>query len=134
MKKQSYSAGLFILRISFGIMLLLHGITKLLTGVGFIRQSLDGQGIPEFFGYAVYLGEVIGPLLVIIGFRTKIGALLMTANMIVAILLVHASQILTFAESGAWGVEKPALFLFGALALVFTGGGKYAVSRSNWWD
>lgn len=134
MKKQNYSTGLFILRVSFGIMLLLHGISKLSGGVGFIKQNLAGNGIPEFFAYAVYLGEVVGPLMVIIGLRTKIGALLMTVNMIVAILLVHASQIFALTDNGAWAIEKPALFLFGALTLVFSGGGNFAVSRSSWWD
>lgn len=131
---QKENTGLLILRITFGILLLLHGIHKILNGIAGIKDALAGYGIPEIFGYGVYFGEVVGPLLVIVGFRTRIGALLMTINMLVAILLMHAGEILSINDHGAWAVETPALYLFGALALVFTGGGKYAVSGSNRWD
>ena len=131
---QKKNTGLFILRVTFGILLLLHGIHKILNGIGGIKEALAGNGIPAIFGYGVYLGEVVGPLLVIFGYRTKIGALLITANMLVAILLMHSGQILSLNKVGAWAVETPALYLFGALALVFTGGGKYGVSYNNRWD
>lgn len=128
------NTGLLILRVTFGIMLLLHGLSKIKNGVEFIKNSLAGHGLSEIIAFGVFLGEVVGPLMIIIGFRTKIGALLMTINMMVALFLVHANQIFALSVNGGWAVEKPALFLFGAVTLLFTGGGKYAVSSKNWWD
>ncbi len=129
-----YSAGLLILRITFGLLLILHGFNKLLNGIGFIGETMAKHGLPEFLAYAVFLGEIAGPFLIIIGFRTRIGALLIVLNMVAALLLVHYSQLFSLGNSGGWAVELPALYLFGALTLVFTGGGKFAVSSSNWWD
>lgn len=123
--------GILVLRISVGGMLLLHGISKLSNGIGFITGQIEEIGLPGFLGYAVFLGEVLGPLMVIVGFWTRLGAMLMFINMLVAILLVHSSSIFSLTETGAWGIETPALFLFASLTLMLTGGGKYSVSRSS---
>ncbi|MEQ9507733.1 MAG: DoxX family protein, partial [Alloalcanivorax xenomutans] len=55
--------GKLILRLSLGGMLLLHGISKMLHGVGWIAGSLQSMGLPGFFAYGVFIGEVISPLM-----------------------------------------------------------------------
>lgn len=126
--------GLLILRLSLGVLLLLHGIAKVVRGVGSIKGRLADAGLPEFIAYGVYLGEVVAPILLIIGFRTRLAAAVVAINMLVVLFLAHAADIYKLSKSGAWAAELVGLFLFGSIALIFTGGGKYALSTSNRWD
>lgn len=134
MKLDKSSLGLFTLRFSIGILLLFHGISKLSNGIDWIKGILSTKGLPEFIAYGVYLSEVIAPILLILGFRTKIGALLIAINMIFAVSLVHMDKILTLNQGGGWAIELDALFFFGAITLLFTGGGKYTITKNKKWD
>ena len=128
------SLGILILRLSVSILLLLHGINKVIHGTGGIENMLAEKGLPEFIAWGVYLGEVIAPLLVIIGFRTRIFTLIMFVNMLVIMLVFKTDLLFSFAQTGAWELELQGLYLFGSLALFFTGAGKYAVSTGSKWD
>lgn len=134
MQVDKLSLGLLIARLSVGALLLFHGVFKLSSGIDWIKGMLAGIGLPQFFGYGVYVGEIVAPLLLIIGFRTKIGAAIIAFNMLVAVLMVHSSKIGTLNQAGGWSIELDALFFFGAIALFFTGGGNYAVSKNSKWD
>ena len=68
------SAGKLILRIVLGVTILLHGIHKLMGGVDWLDGMLVNEGLPTFFKYGVYVGEVIAPLLLIAGWYSRIGA------------------------------------------------------------
>ena len=128
------SLGILILRLSVSILLLLHGINKVIHGTGGIENMLAEKGLPAFLAWGVYLGEVIAPLLVIIGFRTRIFTLVMFANMLVIMLVFKNDLLFSLAGTGAWELELQGLYLFGSLALFFTGAGKYAVSTGSKWD
>ncbi len=121
--------GKLILRISLAFMMLLHGIAKLQHGVAWISGSLQGMGLPGFFAYGVYIGEIVAPLMVLVGYYTRIGGLLMVGNMVVAIVLAHRGDIFALGQHGGWAIELQAFYLFTALSLVFLGPGKYAVNR-----
>src|SRR3546814_15157272 len=69
-------AGKLVLRLSVGVLMLLHGIHKLLHGVDGIGGMLAGMGLPTVPAYGVYLGAVVGPLLVTLGLYNRLGALL----------------------------------------------------------
>ncbi len=128
------NVGLLIIRISIGLLMLFHGLAKLNGGLGFIQGILESKGLPGFIAYGVIVGEVLAPLAIIVGFRTRIASAIFAFNALVAMLLVHASQIFTMSEQGGWALELLGLYLFGAVALIFTGGGKIAVSSNNKWD
>jgi putative oxidoreductase len=122
--------GKLILRLSTGILMMLHGIAKLLnpaavTGIG--ENLATNFGLPAVVAYAVYLGEVVGPILVILGLFTRFGGALMAINMVVAIILVHMGDVLTLTQNGGWGLELQGMFLFASLAIAFLGSGKFAV-------
>ena len=133
---KSEDLGKLLLRISVGLVLLFHGIAKIQGGVEWIKGPLGQLGLPGFIAYGVYLGEVVGLLMVILGFRARIGAALMVANMVMAIFLAHRNQIFTLKEQGGgWAIELDALILLGALAVFFFGGGKYGIKGGkNAWD
>lgn len=46
--------------------MLFHGIAKLLHGLEGIKGMLASKGLPAFFAYGAYVGEIIAPLLIII--------------------------------------------------------------------
>jgi len=48
--------------------------------------------------------------------------------------LSSAGSIFTMSSMGGWSNELLGLFMFGALALLFTGGGKFALSKKYMWD
>jgi putative oxidoreductase len=126
--------GILIIRLSVGVLMLLHGISKLIHGVGFIEDQVVAAGLPVFVAYGVYVGEVIAPIFIIAGFGTRIASGVFAINCLVAALLVHAADIFTLNPQGGWMMELLGLFFFGAVALVFTGGGKYALSNKYLWD
>lgn len=126
--------GLMILRVTLGMLMLLHGIAKVQNGTGFIEGVFEKNGLPAFLAYLVYLGEIIAPLMLIVGFRTRLASILLGGTMVVVIFTAALDRVGQLTETGAWAIEVQALFFFGALALFFTGGGKYAASTKSKWD
>lgn len=120
--------GLLLLRISTGGLMLFHGVSKLIHGISFLVENMGA------FGYAVYIGEVLAPLLILIGFRTRIATVLLAVTCLVAVATAHSQEIFKISEHGGYALELLGLYFFGALALFFTGAGKYAASKSSQWD
>ncbi|MCF6754735.1 DoxX family protein [Pseudomonas stutzeri] len=123
--------GKLILRLALGVLMLLHGMSKLVNGVDGIVGMVTGLGLPAAVAYGVYLGEVIGPLLVIVGLYTRAGALLIAGNMLFALLLAHRAELFTLAPSGGWALELQAMFLFGAVAVLLLGAGRFSVGGTS---
>jgi putative oxidoreductase len=65
--------------------------------------------------------------MVIIGFYSRLGALLIIGNMIFALVLAHRSQMFTLSSTGGWALELQAFYLFSALAVLFLGSGRPAL-------
>lgn len=131
--RRNLDLGLLVLRLSIGLLMLLHGLAKL-SGLGFIKGMLSEAGLPAFIAYGVYLGEIVAPLLIIVGFRARLATLVYVFNVLTAIFLVHSGDIFTLNQHGGWGIELLGLYLFGALTLFFTGAGKLSISSGNRWD
>ncbi|HCW90831.1 MAG TPA: GntR family transcriptional regulator [Marinobacter sp.] len=121
--------GKLIIRITLGALLLFHGISKLINGVGFIQGVLASHGLPAFLAYGVYIGEVVAPLMVLLGYQTRIGALLIVFNMLVAIALVHSHQLMALKSNGGWLLELQGFFLLSAVAVIFLGPGRYRMKN-----
>jgi putative oxidoreductase len=125
----SDDVGKLLLRLTVGVLVLLHGLAKVTGGVGGIPNMLAGVGLPAALAYGVYIGEVLAPLLVLIGFYSRIAALVIVVNMLFAIGLVHMDDIFRFTNTGGWALELQACFLLMALAIALIGPGRYAVNR-----
>lgn len=123
----SEDTGKLVLRITLAILILLHGISKLQNGIDFISGMVTDVGMPGAFAYLVYIGEVIAPLLVLIGLFTRPAALIIAINMIVAIALVHMAELFTLSDTGGWSLELQGMFLFTAIAISLLGPGRYSV-------
>jgi putative oxidoreductase len=121
--------GKLVLRLALGLLVLLHGIAKIKGGVGFLTPMVQGIGLPPWFAYGVFLGEVLGPILVILGLFTRTGAFLIFANMLFALVLVHRPELFTMGKQGGYALELQAMYLFTAFALIFMTPGRYAISK-----
>jgi putative oxidoreductase len=120
-----------ILRLTVGILVLLHGTAKIINPetLKFIGQNLSDIGLSPLLAYAIYLGEVLGPLMIIFGYYTRVGALLVVINMVFAMLMVHSGQLLQLNSHGGWQLELQGLYLFCALAIMLLGSGRYAIRK-----
>lgn len=127
----SDDAGKLILRAALAAMLLFHGVSKLIGGIGFIGAMLAKAGAPAALGYLVYVGEVIAPLLILVGIFTRPAALVVAVNMIVALLLVHTSQFLTLNATGGWALELQGMYLMSAIAVALLGAGRFSVGGAS---
>lgn len=119
--------GKLIVRLTVGGLMLPHGVAKIFSGLGGVQGMLAGQGLPAYLSYGVYVGEVLAPLLVLVGLYSRLGGLLIAANMVVAIYLAHASQIFSVAKSGGWAIELQMFFLLTGVAVAVLGAGRYSV-------
>ncbi|NML13564.1 DoxX family protein [Azohydromonas caseinilytica] len=127
-------AGKLVLRVVLGVLILLHGISKLINGPGFIMGLLAKSGLPTALAYGVYIGEVVAPLLLIAGLFTRAAALIVVINMLVALGLVHMGQLGQLNKTGGWELELQGMYLFGALAVALLGAGRYSLGglRGRW--
>ena len=91
----SEDLGKLLLRVGLGGLLLFHGVHKLLNGLGPIKVMLGNHNISDVVSYGVYLGELVGPILIIVGLLSRIGGLLIAFNIIVAVLLVGSLVVAT---------------------------------------
>ncbi|HLR13516.1 MAG TPA: DoxX family protein [Burkholderiaceae bacterium] len=123
--------GKLVLRVAVGGMLIMHGIGKLIGGIGGIENMVIGAGMPAFFAWAVYIGEVIAPALMILGYYARLGGIIGALNMLVAIALAHSNQIFSVGSMGGWAIELQGLFLFGCVSVALLGAGRYSVAGKH---
>lgn len=127
----SQDLGKAVLRIVLGVLVLLHGISKLIAGPGFVTQVVTQAGLPVVLAYGVYIGEVVAPVLLILGLWARVAALIVVVNMLVAVSLVHMKQLGMLADTGGWALELQAMFLGSAIAVALLGAGRLSVGGVN---
>jgi len=132
--EQNRETGLLLLRCTVGILIVFHGIANMNSNYAYIKSLLNGIGMPEFLAYGGFIGEIIAPILIVIGYRARLGSLIIAFFFLIAIFLGHSSDIFSLNQFGGWGIELQALYLFGSMAIFFVGAGEYAVSISSKWD
>lgn len=123
-----------ILRLSVGFLVLLHGIYKLQNpaAMDFVGGAFVSMGLPAALAYLVYIGEVIAPIMLIVGYQTRVAALLVSITMVVAVVLVHLPQLFALSErGGGYALELQVMFLAGALAIFGLGAGKYTLTKQG---
>ncbi|SCX95119.1 putative oxidoreductase [Nitrosospira sp. Nl5] len=126
---QNDALGKLILRLTVGFLILFHGIFKILNpgSLDFIKVQLANINLPTALAYGVYVGEVIAPLMIILGIFSRLGGLLVFGNMIFALVLAHRSQLFSLTGTGGWALELQGFYLFSGLAILFLGSGRMAI-------
>ncbi|PJJ97303.1 GntR family transcriptional regulator [Lysobacteraceae bacterium NML91-0213] len=121
--------GRLLLRLAVGVLVLLHGLAKLRTGVRGIERMVEAHGLPGELAWLVLVGEIVAPLMLIIGLHARIGGVLVAINMLVAIFLVHMGDLGRLNSSGGWAVELQLMFLAGAVAVALLGPGRFSANQ-----
>ena len=116
------------LRITVGIMMLFHGIEKIIHGINGVKHLTVSAGLPEFLAYGVYIGEVIVPIFIILGLYARVASIFLALNMIMAIFLAYGSSFFELGKHGALVIELPLFYLILAISIFLLGSGKYAVN------
>lgn len=124
MKNSSLThAGLAVLRIVPSLLMLTHGIPKLqkLISGNFEFGNPIGIGAAPSLFLAV-IGEVICPILIIIGLKTRLATIPVIITMLVAAVIVHGADPI--------GVkEKALLYLAFFVCILLLGPGKYSIDK-----
>jgi putative oxidoreductase len=125
-----------ILRVLLGIAIFPHGAQKLLGwfgGGGFdasMRMFESNFQIPTIFALLAILAESIGAVALIAGFFTRVAALAISVNMVIAVYFVHLKNGFFMNWMGTAkgeGFEYHILAVAIGLALMITGGGRWSV-------
>lgn len=119
--------GKLLLRLTTGGLLLFYGTFKLLNGIGVVKNIVAQHGLPEVLANAVYLGELVAPILVILGLFTRIAAGLIAVDLLAAILLAGMANLFKIDAYGGYMLQVEAFFLLNAVAIVLIGPGRFAV-------
>lgn len=117
--------GLLLLRLLLGICVLFHGFAKIKSGVGGVAKMLVAKDIPEFIAYGVYIGEVVAPIMIILGLYTRFASLILIGTCSVILYVGYADSLLITNSFGGLEPEIVYLYLGGAFCLFFCGGGKF---------
>ncbi|MDB5732436.1 MAG: GntR family transcriptional regulator [Variovorax sp.] len=128
---RSDDTGKLVLRLALGIMVLLHGLSKLGSGVGPISGMLAAHGLPGALAYLVYIGETVAPVLLIAGVFTRAAACIVVVNMLFAFGLVHMKDLFALGKTGGWALELQGMYLFAAVAIALLGAGRLSLGGTG---
>lgn len=132
------SLPLFFARIALGVVMLPHGLQKtlgLFGGYGYsgTMSFFEGQGIPAVFAFLAIMAEFAGGLGLITGLLSRVAALGILCNMVVAILMVHLPNGFFMnwgGQQAGEGFEYHLLAIGLALAVVIGGAGRFSIDRA----
>lgn len=127
--------GKLLLRICLAVLILFHGAQKLANGTSGIESMIAAKGFPYFLAWGVYVGEVLAPLLLLLGVYSRLSGLLIAANMTVALWLVHSHQLYQLNRAGGWEIELQVMFLCAGLCVALLGAGRFSFGgESGKWN
>jgi putative oxidoreductase len=124
--------GRLLLRLGVGGLMLFHGVHTLLNGLDPVKTMLEAHKLPDVLAYVVYFGEIVGPLLVIVGLFARVGAFLIAVELAALVALGGVAQMIAVTPDGGYALEVEALYLAGALAILLLGPGKLAIAKGRY--
>lgn len=118
--------GLLMLRLALGTVMIAHGYGKIFGGMHQFMSMLPHLGIPPWMGYLTAAAEFGGGILLVVGFLTRLAALAIVIDMMVAIFKVHLHNGLMGSKGGP-GFEFPMVCAAIAFSLIWSGAGPIAM-------
>ena len=116
-------------------MLFFHGLGSAVNGFDHVKNAVVQNGLPEFVSYGNLVGELIAPVFVVLGFKSRIAALIVAFNMLMSIVLSHRDIAFQRNDYGGWMIELNVFYMAAALAVFFMGAGKFSLSGGKGrWD
>ena len=122
------AAGLLVVRLVFGLGIMLHGWQKIRSPGGPFGWMGPDAHVPAFLQGLATFAEFGGGLGIILGLLTLLASLGLICNMLVALFLVHFPHGDPFVGApGQPSFEPAAHYLSAALLLLFTGAGAWSL-------
>lgn len=119
---------LLFMRLTLGAIMVAHGSHKVFGGLHHFAQFIGSMGIPAWLGYVSAFTEFIGGLLILAGFFTRLAALGICIDLLVAILKVHLHNGLLGGPDKT-GYEFPLAAATLAFALILFGAGPISLDH-----
>jgi putative oxidoreductase len=116
--------GLLVLRLALGTIMIAHGWQKIADHLNMITGMMHQLGLPPLMAYLVVAAEFGGGILIVLGFLTRLAALAVLVDMLVAIFKVHLPHGL-FSSNGGFEFPLPCAAI--AFSLIWSGAGAIAV-------
>lgn len=120
-----------LMRLAVGGLMLFHGVHKVANGIGGIEGMLSGKGLPEELAWGVHLGEVVAPLLLLIGWMTRPAGFVVAVTMAFSMYLAYGAGTFGLNQHGGLETELNWLYMIGGFSLFLTGGGRFSVGRGE---
>jgi putative oxidoreductase len=117
--------GKLLLRVTLAVLVLFHGVDKIIHGIAWMQDPIAALGLPSWIAYAVYIGEVIAPVFLLLGLGARIAALVIAINMVMAVVLDAHKLAFTINGGGGWGLELEAFYFMSAVTLILLGPGRF---------
>jgi len=123
------TTGAMLLRLGLGVMWIAHALLKwfVFTIPGFAGW-LESQGIPAFMAWPVFLLELTGGVMILIGFYGRYVSAILVPTMLVAAWTHVSNGWLHTSAGGGW--EYPMFLVIASIAHVLLGDGRFAM-RTN---
>lgn len=124
-----------ILRIAVGVIVFIHGATKLGDGFESFEQFIIGyMQLPPIVVYATVFIETLSSLMLILGFATRVNAIAMFGLFVGMIVSVHGQIGFMMNWNGQYdagmeGYEYHLLVLAICIGLIVLGGGRFSADR-----
>lgn len=132
MRNNTSDIGKFILRLGVGGLMLLHGIHKLFHGHDIIIKQLENNNLPTFLWLGVPVGEVLAPLLLILGIATRLSSFLIAFTMLMTFFLVSGINGLGInPQTGGLNSELNLLYLMASVGIMLIGPGKIRINKQK---
>ena len=127
---KNFDLGILFARLGLGVCLFMHGFAKILHGIGGVKSILTKAGLPEIVAYGSYVGEVIAPIMIILGIFSRIGALLVIGTSLTIMYAHHRlGNLLELTNVGGFKAEILYLYIALSLCIIFSGSGRYAFKK-----
>lgn len=123
MVKTFPNIGLLVFRVLISGMMLFHGIPKIEKLFTLPVSFADPLGVGSTLSLILTLiGEVLAPILIIVGFKTRWATIPAAITMAVAAFIVHS-------DDSFYKKEKAILYLVCFVSIGLLGPGKYAINK-----
>lgn len=126
-------------RVMVGVIIAAHGVQKLLAGPGILAGPVNlggnfaqlGAPAPTLMAYVVAFAEIIGGIVLIVGLLSRLSALLLTIQLVSAVLLFKTSVgFLSPMDGPGVGAELELALIAGLLAVMFAGPGRFSLDNA----
>ena len=128
---QNEDIGKLILRIGASFLLLFDGIHKAIYGLGGVFYLLEKSGLPYIMGYGAYVTEIISPILIIFGYKTRINATIVLFGFCMIIFLAYKDVLFALSDVGSLKPVLAYLYFVAFLSIIFLGAGKYSLDERH---